>query len=187
MSAPQLIFLAGPNGAGKTTYYRTFLRPSGLPFVNADELASRLDLPFPAVVEFTDGAREVYLESRESFITETVFSDPVGAKLGFLRRAMEAGYEVQLHFVGISSPMLSEARVSQRVAQGGHDVPTDRLERRFRQSLLNLGAALEFVPEVRVFDNSSTQDPYRLVLRKDKSGIIFQADPLPSWLAIMPR
>jgi predicted ABC-type ATPase len=182
MTAPRLIFLAGPNGAGKTTYYRTFLSASGLPFVNADELARTLDLPFPAVTAFTDGAREVYLQSRESFITETVFSDPVGAKLGFLRRALAAGYEVELHFIGISSPLLSEARVIQRVTQGGHDVPTDRLERRFRQSVSNLEAALTFVPDVRVFDNSSTTAPYQRVLRVEKGIVTFRAQPAPPWL-----
>ena len=40
MAAPRLIFLAGPNGAGKSTFYETFLRDSGLPFVNADRITA---------------------------------------------------------------------------------------------------------------------------------------------------
>jgi predicted ABC-type ATPase len=122
------------------------------------------------------------VSNEESFITETVFSDPVGAKLDFLRQAMTAGYEVQLHFIGISGADLSEARVLQRVAQGGHDVPSDRLERRFHQSLQNLAQALTFVPDVRVFDNSNIAHPFRLLLRAERGQITFQADPLPTWL-----
>lgn len=183
MAAPRLIFLAGPNGAGKSTYYRTFLAKSGLQFVNADELVRRLNVAESEAAAFADGARDALLFSRQSFITETVFSDPVGAKLDFLRRAVAARYDLQLHFIGLSDPGLSEARVLQRVSQGGHDVPSDRLERRYQQSLVNLRQALAFVPEVRVFDNSDPDVPFRLVIRAANGEITFRAQPLPLWLA----
>jgi predicted ABC-type ATPase len=182
MPAPRLIFLAGPNGAGKTTYYRTFLRASGLLFVNADELTQALGVPNAEAAKFADATRAALVSNEESFITETVFSDPVGAKLDFLRQAMTAGYEVQIHFIGISGADLSEARVLQRVAQGGHDVPSDRLERRFHQSLRNLAQAIAFVPDVRVFDNSNIAQPFRPLLRTERGQITFQVHPLPTWL-----
>lgn len=182
MPTPRLIFLAGPNGAGKSTYYLTFLNQSGLLFVTADELTRKLGLPNAEAAKFADGAREALLSSGESFITETVFSDPVGAKLNFLRRAVAAGYDVQVHFIGISDAGLSEVRVMQRVAQGGHDVPSDRLERRLYQSLQNLAAAIKFVPDMRVFDNSATDNPYRLVLRIDRGKTTFRAHQFPKWL-----
>ena len=183
MPAPHLIFLAGPNGAGKSTYYRTFLRTSGLQFVNADELTRKLGVPNTEAANFADGVRDALLSSGESFITETVFSDPVGAKLNFLRRAIAAGYDVHVHFIGISGAGLSEIRVMQRVAQGGHDVPSDRLERRFHQSLRNLAEAITFVSDVRVFDNSGIDHPFRLVLRSERGQIMFRANPFPEWLA----
>lgn len=177
--------LAGPNGAGKTTYYRTFLRTSGLPFINADELVARLHLPVEDAATFADRVREEMLTAGESFITETVFSDPVGAKLDFLRRAIAAGYQVELHFIGISGADLSEVRVAIRVVQGGHDVPTDRLARRYDQSLKNLATALSFVPHVRVFDNSSLLNPYRLVLHIENGKDVQRPKPTPNWLMRM--
>jgi predicted ABC-type ATPase len=99
-----------------------------------------------------------------------------------LREAIAAGYRVTVHFIGLSSAQLSGARVSQRVRAGGHDVPPERLERRFRQSLENLRQALEFVPEVHVYDNSSSEIPYRLVLSVREGRTEFAADPLPHWL-----
>jgi hypothetical protein len=36
---PILVALAGSNGAGKTTFYHAHLKPAGLRFVNADEVA----------------------------------------------------------------------------------------------------------------------------------------------------
>ena len=182
MSAPRLVLLAGPNGAGKSTYYRTFLRQSGLKFLNADDIAAKLNLSVSDAASAADALRIHLLETGESFITETVFSDPVGAKLQFLRKALSKGYSVTLIFIGLAGAELSEARVIQRVGEGGHDVPSERLPRRYQQSLSNLRAAIEFVPTVLVYDNSSDEDPFRLVL-KVEADHKRAADPLPRWLA----
>ena len=183
MAAPRLIFLAGPNGAGKSTFYETFLRDSGLPFVNADRITAALGISNLEAAEAADKARVQLIADGGSFITETVFSDPAGAKLQFLRDAVAANYRVTLYYIGIASAQLSEARVSQRVRAGGHDVPPERLARRFRQSLENLAQAVKFVPEVHVFDNSSSTAPYRLVLSVRDGRTEFAADPFPAWLA----
>jgi len=183
MSSPRLIFIAGPNGAGKTTFYEAFLAPSGLPFVNADRLAAALGVTDTEAAAAADAARAQLVDERQSFITETVFSDPVGAKLGFLRAAITAGYQVTIYYIGIASPELSEARVFHRVQAGGHDVPSGRLERRLRQSLMNLQEAMRFVPEVHVFDNNSALHPFRLVLTVRKGEKVLVADPVPAWLA----
>ena len=83
MAAPRLIFLAGPNGAGKSTFYEAFLRAAGLPFVNAVRIGAALGIAEAEAAAAADQARERLLESRESFVTETVFLEPVGAKLVF--------------------------------------------------------------------------------------------------------
>jgi predicted ABC-type ATPase len=180
--APRLLFLAGPNGAGKSTFFEAFLKESGLPFVNADRIAAALGISVAEAAAAADAARKQLLAEGKSFITETVFSDPVGAKLQFLRDAITADYRVTLHFIGVSSVQLSEARVAQRVQAGGHDVPPERLERRYRQSLANLRQALEFVPEIYVYDNSASEIPFRLVLTVRAGQTESAADPLPDWL-----
>jgi predicted ABC-type ATPase len=186
MSAPLLVFLAGPNGAGKSTFFKTFLANLGLCFVNADAITQKTGIPNAESARAADALRVELLAARTSFVSETVFSDPKGAKLTFLRDAIAAGYDVKLIYIGLSSVMLSEARVSMRVEAGGHDVPSDRLARRYEQSLKNLHAAIGFVPEVHVYDNSSSEDPYRTVLVKRSGKIEFMEDPLPSWLAQAP-
>jgi predicted ABC-type ATPase len=55
------------------------------------------------------------------------------------------------------------ARVKQRVEQGGHDVPNDRLRARVPRTLANLAAAVAVVDEAFVFDNSSYDTPFRIV------------------------
>ena len=180
---PRLVFLAGPHGAGKSTFHETYLSKSGLKFVNADRLTAGLGIRNEEAATVADRLRADLLAAGESFITETVFSDPVGAKLDFLKEAIAANYRVTLYFVGLANSDLSGARVWQRVQAGGHDVPPDRLVRRYEQSLKNLASALSFVPEAHVFDNSSSQRPYRLVLSTGHGVITDAVSPMPAWLA----
>jgi predicted ABC-type ATPase len=155
--------LAGPNGAGKSTFYDAFLADSPLPFLNADVVAAELQLDSFEAARVLDATRQRRIDDGLGFITETVFSDPYGHKLTLLRDALAAGFDVTLVFVGIASAELSARRVAQRVAQGGHDVPRDRIDARFERSIANLREAIPFVPVVEIFDNSLVDTPYRKV------------------------
>jgi predicted ABC-type ATPase len=180
---PMIVALAGPNGAGKTTFYRAHLQPTGLRFVNADVIARELDLHPYAAAQMADALRRELVAQRESFVFETVFSDPVGDKLSFLKHAIEAGYTVVLCFIGISRPETSEQRVAMRVSQGGHDVPTDKLFTRFPRTLANLKSAIRELPYVLVFDNDELGAPFRQVAVFDHGKLTFRAKPLPRWLS----
>lgn len=160
---PLIVALAGPNGAGKTTFYHAFLEPTQLRFVSADVLAEALRLEPYAAAELANALRRQLAAERESFIFETVFSDPVGDKLGFLKRTAKEGYTVVLCFIGLPSPDVSEQRVAMRVSQGGHDVPTQKLAERFPRTLVNLKAAIRELPHVWVFDNGDLERPFRKV------------------------
>ncbi len=125
------------------------------------------------------------MRQKESFVLETVFSDPVGDKLGFFKAAAHSGYTVVLCFIGISGPDVSEQRVNMRVSQGGHDVPSDKLVSRFPRTLANLQAAMRELPHVLIFDNDDLAVPFRRVALIESGRLIWSADPLPQWLARM--
>lgn len=180
-SRPILVVLAGPNGAGKTTFFQSHLAAAGLRFVNADLLASELDLESHQAAAAADALRTELIRQRESFITETVFSDPVGAKLAVFTQAMAQGYAVVLLYIGVGSPERSDERVALRVSQGGHDVPPDRIVSRYPRTLANLHAARWVLSAVLVYDNDDLRRPYRLVARVVHGTIIWQADNPPSW------
>lgn len=179
---PQLVVLAGPNGAGKSTFYEVFLAGSPLPFLNADLFAAETGLDSFEAARILDAAREQMIEDRVGFITETVFSDPHGAKLDMLRKAIDAGYETTLIYIGVASAELSARRVDQRVAIGGHDVPRDRIASRFERSLDNLAKAIALVPTVQLYDNSSFEEPYRLVATFEAGSPAFRMPgAAPRW------
>ena len=178
---PLLVVLAGPNGAGKSTFFHAHLASAGLRFVNADILARELELESQQAASIADAVRGELIRQRESFITETVFSDPVGAKLGVFTAAQAQGYTVVLIFIGISSPERSDERVAMRVSQGGHDVPPDLIISHFPRVLANLRRALPVLSAVLVYDNDDLRQPYRRIAHVEQGYVIAEADDLPAW------
>lgn len=158
---PVLVAVAGPNGAGKTTFCEAHLSASGLRCLNADVIARDLEVDPYEAARIAAALRAELVAQRESFIFETVFSDPVGDKLDFLRQAVQAGYAVVLCFIGVADSSTSAQRVAMRVSQGGHDVPAEKLVQRFPRTLANLAAAIRELPCVLVFDHDNLREPFR--------------------------
>ena len=179
---PVIVALAGSNGAGKTTFYHAHLQPSELRLVNADILARELGVEPYTAAKMAAALRQRLVNQRESFVFETVFSDPAGDKLAFLKGAMEAGYQVVFCFIGIANPAISEQRVAMRVSQGGHDVPLEKLVTRFPRTLANLKAAIRVLPHLLIFDNSDLRRPFTRVAVFENGKPAFLVKPPPAWL-----
>lgn len=179
---PRLVMLAGPNGAGKSTFFATHLADKGLPFINADRIAAELGIEAYEAAGIAEAIRMRLVNEGASFITETVLSDPIGAKVAFLRQAHASGFNVTLIFIGLANPDLSAGRVKARVQAGGHDVPLDKLMARYDRTLLNLERAIRLLPQVVVYDNSSAEQPYRF-LAEFRLGQLHERtkDPIPPW------
>lgn len=184
---PILVALAGPNGAGKSTFFDAFLAKTGLYFVNADVLALALGIDPYQAADLADKLRRQLLQQRESFIFETVFSDPVGDKVNFLQEAERAGYAVLLIFIGLSGPALSDTRVAMRAAAGGHDVPGQKLYVRFPRTMNNLKKALSAISNVLVYDHTDLDAGYRLVATREDGHNIVLCKPTPGWLRRLLR
>ena len=179
---PVIAAVAGPNGAGKTTFHHAHIQPAGLRFINADVLARELKHDPYAAARLADTLRRQLVEQRESFAFETVFSDPVGDKLNFLKETTTTGYTVVLCFIGISGPEVSGERVAMRVSQGGHDVPTEKLVARFPRTLANLKLAIHDLPHVLIYDNDDLRTPFRLIAVFENGQCVARNEPVPKWL-----
>lgn len=139
----KIIIIAGPNGAGKTTFAKNFLPQEAhtFRFINADLIAAGL-APFNPESASFKAARLMLNEldectkSGESFAFETTLSGH--HYLQRIENWIKLGYKVKLWFIALSSPELAISRVAERVAQGGHNIPKDVIERRFAAGLKNL-------------------------------------------------
>ncbi|MFZ4803851.1 MAG: zeta toxin family protein [Synechococcus lacustris] len=180
----QLWLLVGGNGAGKSTFYRLILEPLGLPFVNADRLAK---LVYPAAAEehsyeaalLAEQQRNTLLVSGASFCFETVFSHP--SKIDFTARAKALGYTVIMVLIHLEQAELNAARVAQRVQEGGHNVPTEKLLKRIPRMLNQVKTAIPLCDEVRVLDNSSAENPFRPLMTIKPGQVECHQHPLPAW------
>jgi len=179
---PIVVAIAGANGAGKSTFYHSQLNDVGLFFVNADVLAAALDIDAYRAAKLATSLRQSLVEQRESFVFETVFSDPVGDKLDFLRSVADKDYTTVLCFIGISSPAVSQERVDMRVSQGGHDVPAAKVVERFPRVLANLQRAMAELPNVLIFDNERMDPPFPLVAIFNAGKLMELNPPVPAWL-----
>jgi predicted ABC-type ATPase len=140
---PTIYLIAGCNGAGKTTFAKEFLPKEAkcLRFLNTDEIARGLS-PLKPSAGAVRAARllltqvDECLRRHETFALESTLSGKTYIRL--FRRARQLGYEIELHYLWLSSPAQAIARVRQRVQQGGHHVPAGDIRRRFKRSLVHL-------------------------------------------------
>ena len=105
-----------------------------------------------SIAIFADFLREEFLKRRKSFSTETVFSH--SSKIDLLKRACERGYRVYLYFIATENPELNILRIQNRVEQGGHDVPVEKIFERYERCIKNANEALHYVQRAYFFDNS---------------------------------
>jgi predicted ABC-type ATPase len=180
----QLWVIAGGNGAGKTTFHRLFLAPRGIKLLNADVIAAEINPESPEKA----GYRAAHLISRLgedlltegiSFCFETVFSHE--SKIDFVARAKALGYEIILVYIHLDTPALNEARVFQRVTEGGHNVPPEKIRTRIPRTMRHIATALSLADEAHLLNNSSRMDPYREVAVAKRGRRIRAIDPLPKW------
>ena len=139
----RIIIIAGPNGAGKTTLAMELLpNEANIPtFMNADLLAAGLDPLQPERAAFRAGRMMLEMIAAcarrgESFAFETTLSGRGYARM--IPRWQAQGYWITLIFLRLPSPEAAIARVKQRVAMGGHNIPVEDIRRRFKAGWRNL-------------------------------------------------
>ncbi|WP_293649109.1 zeta toxin family protein [Thiolapillus sp.] len=193
---PIFILLAGPNGSGKSTFREKRLLQLGLNCIDPDEVA--LDM-FDRQAKTRDEARAATIEAteqikihfirRESVCLETVFSDTKGHKKALVDNARASGYFTAMFFMGIDTPEVSIARVSQRVIDGGHDIPDHIISDRFPRAFENAKSMLSAVDLALLFDNTgcyaSDSQPSRHVhIATIADGkLVSSGEARPAWLA----
>jgi predicted ABC-type ATPase len=186
----QLWVLAGGNGAGKSTFYRLFLAPRGIRLLNADLIAVEINPESPEMAGyeaayFISRLGEDLLDQGVSFCFETVFSHE--SKIDFVARAKALGYEIILVYIHLDTPALNEARVHQRVSEGGHNVPAEKTRSRIPRTMKHIATALPLADEAHLLNNSSRKDPYREVTVVKLGRRTKTVDPLPKWAADILR
>ena len=139
---PNLYIIAGCNGAGKTTASFTIF-PDILnckQFVNADNIAYGLS-PFDVESVAIEAGRimlqriDELLSLGDDFAIETTLA--TRSYVALINKAKSLGYTVSLIYIWLNSPQLAMQRVAERVENGGHNIPSDVIKRRYYRGIKN--------------------------------------------------
>jgi predicted ABC-type ATPase len=123
--------------------------------------------------------RDELLHKGITFCFETVFSHP--SKIDFIAKAKAFGYQIVLVYIHLNTLDLNEAHVSQRVSEGGHNVPPEKIRNRLPRTMVHVATALQLVDEAWLLDNSSHDEPFKQVALIRKGQRIKTIDSLPVW------
>ncbi len=161
---PELVVFAGPNGSGKST----MTVPPWIKgvYINADDIQREERIDNLTAARKAEALRTALLEQHRTFTFETVLS--TRRNLDLMRRAKDEGYFVRGYFILTCDPMLNVARVSSRVSDGGHDVPTDKIVSRYHKALKNIPEFVALCDICHVYDN--TVEAFR-ICRKHKGSL----------------
>ncbi|MFH1753909.1 MAG: zeta toxin family protein [Candidatus Omnitrophota bacterium] len=165
--------IAGSNGSGKTTFARKFLPDYAkcIHFINTDLIAQGLSPFSPSIAAMKAGRLVIeqigeLADKGSSFAFETTLAGR--AYLNTLKKLKSKGYSLHLFFLWVPAVELALARIKDRVADGGHDVPVQDVKRRFHRGTLNLFKFYRPLLDSWMLFNNSDVTPG--LIAKEKEG-----------------
>lgn len=175
---PLALFLAGTNGSGKSS-----LRDLTLDFKNEFIIID------PDKITKENGGNNVLggkkvielfkecINNKKSFVIETTLSGK--SVLNRLKEAKNAGFKVEMIYVGLDNVDLNIQRVANRVAKGGHNIPTDAIIKRYNSSRENLIQCINLLDKLEIYDNTHIME---LNLAVEDSEIKYFNDNAKQWI-----
>lgn len=189
MYSPNLFVVAGCNGSGKSTYASNLLPNHIIPF-DADKRKKEIYDAFEFDFEFrekmawnkTNEALEKSIEQAMNhhldFAYETNFNyEP----LYWISKFKQNNYQVHLIFFCLKSVELAIERVAIRYENGGHYVPDDQVEQRYKDGFNNLNKTFEVFDSMLLIEASAENKIPITLLKYSKDLPIDIKKPLPDY------
>jgi predicted ABC-type ATPase len=101
-------------------------------------------------------------------------------KVALLAKAKDLGYKTYLYYVATEDPNINIERVQNRVKNGGHNVPHDKIISRYHRSLDLLLPAIKQTNRAYLFDNSAEN---QVCIAEITNGelLFMRSNIKPSW------
>lgn len=104
------------------------------------------------------------------------------SKVALLEQAQRLGYRTYLYFIATDDPEINISRVQSRVRRGGHEVPEDKIVKRYHASLGLLMDAIRHTNRAYIFDNSGEgQEHTWLAEVTEGRELEMKTDQMPAW------
>lgn len=187
-SKPILIVIAGPNGSWKTSVTNQLLKHHWIEncvYINPDQIAedefggwNNIDAIYKAA-KIAEERRENCIKENKSLIFETVFS--ANDKIDFIKKAISNGYFIRFFFIGTNHPEINAKRITNRVLEGGHDVPITKIITRYSKSISNCTIISNIVDRLYVYDNSIDFSEAKLLFRTSNGKLLKKYSDINEW------
>jgi predicted ABC-type ATPase len=186
---PEFIIILGPSGAGKSTISA---RVSDTPFFDRDKALQKLsggqsrgfsqEVQQLAANDQKDFIAR-HLEAKTNYGLQRTFHLP--SHLSVIDEPRACGFKITAYFVCAGDAETHVQRASQRLKEGGHDVPANEVKTIYTTSLRNMPRLFEAASEGRIdnvylIDNSSPKSPRRTLSMED-GEVLNIADRMPEW------
>ncbi|MBD8614966.1 zeta toxin family protein [Pseudomonas sp. CFBP 13719] len=183
--SPLAVFYGGTNGSGKSTLRGQYQDATIELHIDPDSIAKTLSQDDPRFIDQRAGRKAIEffkfaIDVRQPFSMESTLTGKSIVKR--MQEAKEAGFNIELRYVGLESADLNVQRVAERVAKGGHNIEEHVIRRRYEDSRENLAAATKIANRVVIWDNS---DPEPKLCATITEGVLEVRDgaKLPGWIA----
>jgi len=172
---------AGPNGSGKSTIINQFIEENAidtLPFINADIISKEFFSDIEdenkrnlMAAKFAEKKRHEMLENKKDFIFETVLSTPRNLEFLKLAKSTDPNINITTVYVVTNNSDINVERVKQRVLEGGHNVPEDKIRSRYDRCFKILPDVIEVSDTALIYDNSESKPS--LIIHKGCNNKIY--------------
>ena len=175
------ILIAGVNGAGKSTLFQTLTFLHNMERVNTDELV-KCSGCWRNSADIVKAGRLAIQKIERFFADEITFNQETTlcgrSILNYVERAKQLGYVIELHYVGVDSAEIAMQRVHHRVAMGGHGVEDRIIEKRYRETFVNLNRVIDKCDLVAFYDNSESFRRFAIY----RNGVLVRISKnIPTW------
>jgi predicted ABC-type ATPase len=197
---PWFVLVAGINGAGKSTFAQkpeTIREFCGLTatsdeieIINPDLVTKEILKEDPrlsmaeankrAADDCEDRVWRLVEDASRSFVIETVLS--TDKYKAIVKHAQAKGFRFLFIYVVLASVEEAISRVASRVAQGGHNVPTDKIRKRWPRSFKFMPWFWRRADLALLFFNGSSELPIRLAEKDGPWVSVLQRDLGPAEL-----
>ena len=161
---PILWIVAGPNGSGKSSFYNRsdiegwggsvwIINPDLLTATIVENESAEIGAANLAAVQRIEHWLNASIDAYQTIGVETVLSSPKYQPL--VTKAKQRGFEIRMLYVVLESAELQANRVVIRVAEGGHDVPVDKIIARRARSFEQLAWFMTASDQCFIFNNST--------------------------------
>lgn len=184
-SSPTMTVFAGTNGAGKSHLTQILdHKNKGIETIDGDAIARDMKISNIAAGRETVKRVRECISNRRDFSIETT----LGGKnvLRQMETAKNAGFQVDLYYVGLKNVDLHVLRVQNRVKEGGHDIPEEDIIRRYVTSRQNLPEAMRLADRSFIFDNSHV---YQLQAEVNRGKTTYHTPPneMKPWVKLVMK